>query len=425
MEPAGVTNCSTTELPKWIWAGVIGICLLAYANSLNGPFIFDDIGSIPDNPNIRCLWPLTRAMSSPPCTSVSGRPVVCLSLALNYAVGGLRPQGYHLVNLAIHLGSALLLLAIVRRTLLSPTLAGGFSQAAGWLAVASAMIWMVHPLQTEAVTYVVQRTELLVSFFYLLTLYCAIRGWGSARSEIWFVAAIVACALGMGSKEVMVSAPIMVFLYDRTFVSRSWKDALRRHAALYFCLAGTWLVLAYLLGTGARHASAGLQLHIRPLDYLATQAGVIAWYLRLCFWPAPLVISYDDWPVATGLAQILPQGSLMLAMLAGTVWAVVRRSALGFLGGWFFLILAPSSSVIPIVTEIAAERRMYMPLAAVVVLVTCGAYRFSGVASRRLSLPPRFLACTGAGLAVIAAGVLLSVTISRNRDYQSALSIWG
>lgn len=426
MEPVHNSSHGAAALPRWLLAAVVGVGVLAYASGLSGPFIFDDISSIPDNQNIRQLWPLSRAMSAPPLTTVSGRPTVCLSLALNYAIGGLSVQGYHAFNLAIHLGSALLLLGIIRRTLLTPTLAGRFERAAPWLAAASAAIWMLHPLQTEAVTYVIQRTELLMGFFFLLTLYCAIRGWASSSHRMsWFAAAVASCAFGMGSKEVMVSAPLIVLLYDRTFVSRSWRAAFRRHPGLYGGLAATWLVLAWLIGTGARDASVGSHLDIRPLHYLETQAGVIARYLRLCFWPRPLVISYDDWPVAHHLTEVLPQALLILALLAGTLWALVRRPALGFLGGVFFLILAPTSSFVPIVTEVAAERRMYLPLAAVVVLTAVSVYRLSIAAFTRLSLPPAFASRAGAALVIITVGVLGLATTARNQDYRSEAAIWG
>src|ERR1043166_3258209 len=164
---------------KWMPYVIVGLGALAYANSLGGPFIYDDLDSVPNNLQIRHLWPLRKAISAPPMTTVSGRPVVCLSLALNYAISGLNVWSYHAFNIAVHLASALLLFAIVNRTLLRPVFAGRFERAAPWLAAASTTLWMLHPIQTEAVTYVIQRTELLVGFFFLLTLYCALRSWSS------------------------------------------------------------------------------------------------------------------------------------------------------------------------------------------------------------------------------------------------------
>lgn len=408
--------------PIWLSAAIVGAGLLVYANALLGPFIFDDVDSISDNQHIRTLWPLGQAMSAPPQGTLAGRPIVSLSLAFNYAVGGLNVWGYHAVNVAIHLLSALLLFGIVRRTLLSPGLAGRWKRSASWLAAVSAAIWVVHPLQTEAVTYVVQRTELLMGLFYLLTLYCAIRGWQGSDRRAWFAGAVVSCALGMGSKEVMVSAPLVVLLYDRTFVSGSFGASLRNGRGLYAGLAVTWLVLAWMNLHGPRSETVGLRLGVAPMEYLETQAGVILWYLRLSLWPHPLAITYDDWPIAARVTQFLPQGLIIMALLAGAFW---RRSPLGFLGVFFFMILAPTSTFVPIVTEFAAERRMYLPLGAVVVLVVIGGYRLLVYLSSRLSLSASVVRGIGAGLTIVAMAALCCATVARNRDYASAIGIWG
>ena len=105
-----------------------------------------------------------------------------------------------------------------------------------------------------------------------------------------------------------------------------------------------------------------------------TEAGVIVYYLRLCFWPHPLVIDYADWPITLSLKNGLAPGIVVVGLLGATVWAFRRRPEVGFLGAWFFLILGPTSSILPSLGEVAAERRMYLPLAAVVTMVVVGAY---------------------------------------------------
>ena len=142
--------------------------LLAYYNSFRGPFVFDDVKSISQNPSIRHLWPIwepTTVLHRGGLTVV-GRPFTKLSLALNYAVGGTRVWGYHAGNLVIHILAGLTLYGIVRRILLRPSLRDRFGNEAATLALAIAVIWTVHPLQTEAVTYVVQRAECLMGLFY-------------------------------------------------------------------------------------------------------------------------------------------------------------------------------------------------------------------------------------------------------------------
>ncbi|TMB19095.1 MAG: tetratricopeptide repeat protein [Deltaproteobacteria bacterium] len=406
---------------------LLGAGLYAFHNSFYGPFIFDDRYSILVNPTIRRLWPPWTALSPPSTVAcpVAGRPIVNLSLAVNYALGGLDVRGYHAFNLAIHLLSALLLFGVVRRTLLSSSLRGRYGDQAPWLAMAVALLWTVHPLQTESVTYVIQRTELLVGLFFLLTLYCAIRGVDSVRPHAWYAAAVVACALGAGSKEVMVAAPLLVLLYDRVFLSRSLRDAFRRRGGLYAGLAASWLILFGLLLASPRpRAVAFGSQGLRAWDYAATECSVILHYLQLALWPHPLVVDYDDWPIATTPATVLLPAAAMLSLLGAAIWGLRRRPPLGFLGAWFFLILAPTSSFLPVPTEIAAERRMYLPLAATCVLAIMGgeaALRHLLLRERPHDTLRRYL---GVGLLVATVAVLAQVTVRRNEDYRSAFAIW-
>lgn len=405
----------------WLLLLVLAAGAVAYVPGLSAPFIFDDLGAIPANPHIRHLWPLSRAWSAPDHTALAGRPVVSLSLALNFALDGLRVHGYHVFNLAIHLVSAVLLFALIRRTLHSPVFAGRYERSAPWIALAATAIWTLHPLHTETVIYVIQRTELLMALFYLLMLYCALRGFGSAHPGWWYAAAVAACALGMGCKEVMVSAPLVVLLYDRAFNSPSFRAALRARPGLYSGLAASWIVLGVLLAAGPRSDSVGFEHGITALDYLRTQAGVILWYLRLTFYPHPLAISYDDWPIVRAFSDAVIPGAVILVLLGATLWAWRRRPAAGFLGAWFFLILAPTSSFVPIVTEVAAERRMYLPLVAPVLLCVLAGHWLLRSTLRRAPRRARRVA----SVAVVAiAAVLAPRTFTRAQDYRSAVAIW-
>ena len=154
---------------------------LAYSNSFSVPFIFDDIRAIVENPSIREPGDLEQVLTGPPDSSVRDRPVVGLTLAFNYALGGLAVGGYHLFNLAVHILAGLTLFGIVRRTLLAPRLPGRFQESSTPLALAISLIWLVHPLQTESVTYIIQRSESLAGFFYLFTLYSFILAYASRQ----------------------------------------------------------------------------------------------------------------------------------------------------------------------------------------------------------------------------------------------------
>jgi tetratricopeptide (TPR) repeat protein len=380
---------------------------VAYANSLTAPFIFDDLDAIRENATIRSLG--TALFPPHDGSGVDSRPVVNLSLALNYGFGGLDVRVYHATNLAIHLLAGLALYGIVRRTLARPGWLG--EPGATHVGLVSALLWTVHPLQTESVTCVIQRTESLMGLFFLATLYGFVRSLEPAGRARWQVWSVAACLLGMGTKEVMVSAPLLVLLYDRTFVAGTFHAAWQGRRGYYAALAATWLLLAGLVlsSGGARGGAAGTGTGITPWAYALTQCEALARYLKLAFWPAPLVLDYGT-GVAAGLGQVLPQAVLVLALVGGTAWALVRRPAAGFLGAWFLVILAPSSSVLPLVTQTVAEHRVYLSLAAVVVAVVVAAHRWLG----------RHVLGSGLLLALVLGGL----TVARNRDYRSAVAIW-
>jgi protein O-mannosyl-transferase len=419
---------------------IIAVTVATYWNSLHGEFMFDDRVWIVENPSIKHLWLLGDVLLPADAAHVGGRPIVSLSLAVNYALGRLDVRGYHAVNLAIHICAALVLFGVVRRTLVLPRLIARFGEAATPLAAIIALIWAVHPIQTEAVSYVIQRAESLVGLFYLLTLYCFIRG-ATARSPftphpspltfLWYLACFVACLLGMATKEVMVSVPIVLLLYDRTFLSRSFRQALAERWRLYLALAGTWLVLAWVLVATSFHAdTTGLGVErFTPRTYLATEPGVLITYLRLAIWPDALCFAYDLMPPKS-FGEIVAPALAIVALLGLTGWALVKRPALGFLGAAFFLILAPTSSIVPIL-DAAFEHRMYLPLAALLCLAVVGGYSLwmmalatPSHAPRTTPHVPRVVAsalCVLAGVVVVALGW---ATLVRNRAYQSEFSIW-
>jgi tetratricopeptide (TPR) repeat protein len=391
--------------------------LIAYANSFAGAFVFDDMLNIVGNPRVHHLWPFWRVMAG------RSRPLVELSVAINYALGGLDPWGYHALNLAVHLLAGLTLYGIVRRTLESERFQGRHFRTSSWLAAAVATIWVVHPLQTESVTYIIQRAESLMGLFVLLTLYCVIRGASSPRPRPWYLAAVGACLLGMGSKEVMVTAPILVLLYDRLFLAASLQEIARKRWPLYAGLAATWLLLgAEVLFVTVNRQDWTLVKDLTPWQYAITQPAVIAHYLRLALWPRPLVLDYA-WRPVDALSRALPFLALLLALLAATAWSLWRGFWVGFWGLWFFLILAPTSSIVAI-ADLAFEHRMYLPLAAVVVVVIAGGHELFESLSARWGLPAEGRRW-GEALAVVAVVAILGyLTIQRNADYRSPVVMW-
>ena len=413
----------------WLAAVLIALSALAvYSNSFQGDFVFDDISWIVINPTIHQLWPLGEVLFPANKDFASGRPVLNLTLAIDYAISGTNVLGYHVVNLAIHILAGLLLFGIVRRTLVMPVLGGRFAAAATPLAAAVALVWIVHPLQTAAVTYVIQRTESLVGLFYLLTLYCVIRGATSTRSRWWYLAAVAACVLGMGTKEVMATAPIVIWLYDRTFLSGSFRGACKARGILYLAMVATWGVVAWcLISTGFHSGSTGFgTAEFTAESYALTEPGVIVHYLQLVFWPVGMCLDYG-WPAATTAGAILPPALLLIGLAGLTVWALFKHPPLGFLGAWFFLILGPTSSFVPI-RDAAFDHRMYLPLAAVVALVViCGFAVWDRFAEREragrsISSVRRWAVPIGFVMAAVVG--LGWATMRRNDLFASGEEIW-
>ena len=418
LQPESESSRFQSKLVMVCAAGLIVLAgLAAYSNSFLGPFIFDDLSSIPDNPTIRQLWPMWQVLA-PPANgeTVGGRPLLNLSFAINYGIHGVNVWGYHVTNLGIHLLNGLLLLGILLRTFQLPILRPRFGRAALGLAFVTALLWTVHPLQTESVTYIVQRAESLAAMFFLLVLYSVIRGWDSGGAWTWYGLAILWCWLGVGTKEILVTCPVAVLLYDWTFFGDSIREIWRRRWVLYLGLVSSWLMLGALVICLGNLGRTKDPWEPDQWSYLRTQPEVILHYLRLSFWPNPLCLDYD-WPVANTLKNILPGvlvvGALFLATLKG-LWS---RQGWGYCGAWFFLILAPTSIVLPL-SQIAFEHRMYLPLAGVVTLVAASAY----VAGQRWLGREAWI--PGVVVALLAAVVLGYLTFRRNEAYCSTVSIW-
>jgi len=227
----------------YFWGAVCLIViavLLAYSNSFSSPFIYDDDAVIGANPTIASLWPIGLFQNIPEGVNsgtlhvIFSRPITNWTFALNYALGGMDPFGYHIFNVLMHISSAILIFGIVRGTLLSKSLGAQWGNSAALLALAIALLWGVHPIQTNAIDYITQRLESLAGFFYLSALYCLIKSDESKHSTLWLSIGVLAAFLGMGSKETMVTAPAILLLYDRTFLSGSFKEALTKRSWFYW-----------------------------------------------------------------------------------------------------------------------------------------------------------------------------------------------
>ena len=440
----------------WPAAALVAVAgLAAYANSFFGAFQFDDIPAILGNASVRQLWPPWIPLAPPQggMTS-SGRPVLNLTFALNWAISGDRPWSYHALNLLIHLGAALALLGIVRRTLafggkfqvpsakvqgpggkvqsseskLQGPGAQGKGQGAGGqgprsmdqgpggalVALSAALLWVVHPLTTEAVTYIAQRAESLAALAYLLTLYGFARSAGApGGGRRWTALSVAACWLGVGVKEIVVSAPVAVLLYDRLFVAGSWAGAWRARRGYYLALAASWIPLAFLVAGTGWDRSGTFAAGAAWGRYWLSQGEAVARYAALCAWPHPLALEYGPPTAPPWLAAIL--AAIVLAGVGVTLAACLRGRPWSFLPAIGILVLAPTS-VIPSALQFAAEHRMYLPLAAALTALVLGVE--APMARRGW---PRVAAGALLGLAALA---LAAATVARNRLYRDDLLLW-
>ncbi len=394
-------------LAPWVLVvAAIGI----YGSALENPFIFDDISSIVGNRDIRTLWPPNWAQPAAEGKQpINARPLVSFSLALNYAIGGLEPRGYHAFNLLLHILCSLTAFALFKRMLLPHITANAVGLA--WV---STLIWLVHPLNNQCINYTIQRSELLMGLFYLLVLYCV-----GCQGRKWQVGAVFFSFLGMASKEVMVTVPFVALVYDAIFVSGSVVKSLWRRPWMYAGLAASWGLLATLLNTNPHGASVGYSTSTGAWDYALNQCWMLVEYLQKSFWPHPLVLDYG--PVRPlVLYDVMPQAVIVVSLLGAAVFFFLRSRPLGFACCWSFFILAPTSSIVPLVNEIGADRRMYLPLLALVFLAVIGVYSVlqkilqNGANAHRV----------GWGLVAVCVVVLGGMSHRRNGDFASAETAW-
>lgn len=420
----------TPHAAPWPWMLLLCVAgALAYHNSFSGAMVFDDLPNIADDPFVRQFGPWSALLEG-------YRPLLRVTFAFNYALDGLDVAGYHLFNLAVHLMAGLALFGIVRRTLRLPRFQGEYGTRASRVAFVVALLWLVHPLHTGSVTYIVQRSESMMGMLYLVCIYAVIRGAQSTHAWRWYGAAVLAYFLGLATKEVMITAVPVLLLYDRVCLAASWREVVRQRGLLYavaFLPGVFWLsitiapALLPVAWTGrdipSLFATAGFNVQaVTPFEYARSQPGVILHYLKLTFWPHPLALDYD-WPVADRLSGILIPGLIIGGLAAASVWALFRRPAAGFLGVAFFLMLSPTSSIVPL-HDLAFEHRMYLPLIPVIALLVLAVYAALRLIFERAAYLRSHRVAIQTGLVAVIALALMFRTAVRNEAFHSPVAIW-
>ena len=400
---------------------LLALGVIAYANSFIASFHFDDFRTIVEND---ALFDLTDLGSI--YTYCKERFLTYFTLAINYKISGFDTTGYHIFNFFIHYFAALFLYFLFMETWKTPAMKEcqlTFPlRVAGFLA---AGIFLLHPLQTESVTYIVQRAESMAGMFYLGAIFCYVKArLSSSRSgEVRYYLLMILCALGSAfSKETSVTLPAVIVLYEIFFFQTSIRGLLRSKI-IYLILVPASIVLAYKLGTLIQrdfYYDAGT--YFTRKQYLLTQPCVLLTYLRLFFWPANQNLDYD-YPVAVTFFHARVIASLLFLLLLVFLAVRARRKfpllSLGIMA--FFLTLAPTSSIIPMF-DLIYEHRMYL---AVAFLAMASVQVMLYGLEKTKALSPR---CPQIVLFVVLVSLLpllTKLTYARNKVWMNDLTLWG
>lgn len=424
------TDGGHSKRARFLLLGLVAAVLLVYANSLSGGFVLDDFVYIVQNDNIRTFDNIfSRNGHQEP------RPPVYASLAVNYALGKLDPTGYHLFNILVHLLAALTLFSLVRQTLLLPKLRNRYGPSSDLLAFVVALLWAVHPLQTESVTYIFQRAESMQAFFFLLAMYSYLSAASArgARKALWTICLILASALGMTSKATFITLPAVLILYDRVFLASSWREVLGGRSRLLGAALAAMLIAG--LAVGDVKGMAAKQVEERaetrtdllmgradnPAEYYRSQPAIILHYLWLGLWPSDLCLDYKLEP-ATSVSQIVLSSMGLLVLLGVTVILLLKAPGLGFLMAFVFIVLSPTAAYWKL--ELMFEHRMYLPLAGLVGAVV---FTVDWLVSRLLAQKRwsrRSIRVVLIAVVLATASALGARSILRNRDYQDRITMY-
>lgn len=392
-------------------AAVLG----AYSGVYKVPFIFDDKAWILQNPSIFRLmpeWPFRP------------RWFAELTLSLNFRLGGFNVFGYHVFNVIVHIAASSILFLLVKKTLEVSRIQTSalFYERRSEVALFSSLVWALHPLQTESVTYIIQRCESLMGVFYLLGIYCAAAASLSKRPFAGYSLTVLFYALGLACKEVMLTFPAVLFLYDSFFITGSFSGTVKRRWRLYLVLA----LVSLTVISSVRHVffgqgeslSAGFGMRsVSAFEYLMMQPGVILHYIKMCFWPSPQTIHYYVKLPESG-PLVAAQAAVLLSALSAGILLFRKRNGAGFLILVFFILLSPTSSFIPL-QDAAAEHRLYLSLACYSAGITALLFFLSGKI-RKKTTAVMFRAAVLSAYCL----VLFLLTLQRNADYKDELTLW-
>ena len=373
---------------------ISAIATIIYSNSFDCTFHFDDQPSIVENYAIH-RFDLKEIFSS------SNRPVLEITLAANYYFGKLNVFGYHLVNLLLHISNGIMLYFILFQTANLPSLKEKYGERAYRIALYASLIFIAHPIQTQAVTYIISRSSVLATTFYLLSLFLFISASRSplfAPRSLLFLGAFFVSCLGMGTKQIVATLPLMLLIYDFFFLSNGDFKALKQRCLSHIAMFSTIAITIYLSASGLQKFvsfdyAKGVQMPysepVTSIQYFMTQLHVIPYYIKLLFIPTNLNLDYD-WPITRSID--LPTVLffiLLAAIVAFAVWAYRRARLLSFGIIWFFVTLSVTSSFV-VIYDVIFEHRLYLPSIGFAIFAALFISKISSLKKYRATKPQRY-----------------------------------
>ena len=407
-------KCKLLVLGSTLFLGVI-----IYSNTFYSSFHLDDACSIVDNLFIRNIFNPRDIWNFWPT-----RFVTYLSIALNYHLSGLNVLSYHIFNLIIHLSSAILVWWFILLTFSTPRMIGKrITKDAKLVAFFVTFVFTAHPIQTQGVTYIIQRAVSLTTLFYILSLCLYVKsrllqeqGKSLATSRIFYCGSLISVVMAMFSKEMAITLPFMILLYEATFLRR--KEGINWRYLIPFLATLSIIPLIMFLTKSvdfmAMRRAIEEPANMSSWQYLLTQFRVMVTYLRLLFVPINQNFDYY-YPVAKSLFELSTLASFILLFsvltIAVKVFSEYRIISFGIF--WVFLTLLPESSVIPI-KDVIFEHRLYLPMVGFSLFAVSFIYYFFEHKSRRLMI----------AILLVIISCYSVLTYIRNFIWQDELTLW-
>jgi len=436
----GVGHASSLSYPAYLNRSsihlllIVAFTMLAYSNTLYVPFLFDDIREIAGDPALRNL-----SLFADP-SMLGTRYIARLSFALNYALHGLNVVGYHVVNIAIHLAGALLVYWLVILTFSTPAVKDSrMNDSSKMIALFSALFFACHPIQTEAVTYIVQRLASLAALFCLFSIsaYAKARlsiqeGRSNMASLSWYAASLLSAVLAMKTKEFSFTLPVLIALYEFMF----FRGDIRKRALYLFPMLLTMLIIPLSvlsvskpLGevVGDVNKATRMGSDLMRSHYLFTQFSVVTTYVRLLFLPVNQNLNYD-YPLMSSFfnTRVLLSFLFLLSIFVIGIYLFFRyrrraphATLISFGIFWFFLTLSVESSIIPI-ADVIFEHRLYLPSVGFFMALVTSVFWLVGRV--RTAYPATAKAVLPALAAIVVA--LTGATLHRNHIWKDGITFW-